>query len=168
MTCKKIISFYSDIQRDPTSVKDSRVGQIWYNMISSKPDIEYVNSNYNMRPTISNFIKSINLLFGLDATDLDELTSEISNDEFNIKYDLKTIETPDGTANVLSLACTDFSEKTPREFTINIHMIPNWPNWHAWTTFEYPQEPDNFINQQLQLSLIQHTFNFEANNLDVK
>ncbi len=155
----EILAFYSDIQRDPTLVKDSRVGQVWYNMISGKPGVEYVNGDYNMRPTIPNFVNTINHLFGLNATDLGELTSVISNDQFEIYHDHTTLETPDGIADVISFICIDMSGDTPKQFTINIHMIPDWPNWHAWTTFEYQANNNDFANTQLRSSPIEHIIN---------
>lgn len=158
------INFYVKYCPDVLKVKDWYVGEIWFNYLSNKTNIEYVNNNgCEMRPTIKNLINSLNNLLNLNAKNLDELCSLLSYENFTISCIKDKIESIDGEINILTFKI----EKNSKEIEIEICLNPNPIVWHAWVNI--PQrDKKNINNQILENNFINFIEKSDSHNSDLE
>ncbi len=155
--------YYTYVQPSAFHVKTQSAGQKWLDYVSGKNTIEYVSGNYEMRPTIANFIAILNYFFGLTTTNLEELCIHLSTDTKKITC-VETQQQVYGnykglhqtSANVLEF----FIQEPSQKYSFSISLIPFEHIWHAW--IHIPQRADHTIYKKLDASFLGTLKSFEA------
>lgn len=159
-----LINFYLRIQSDATAVTKYHVGQYWMNLVSGKPNIEYVKYRYEMRPTIANLLTTLNYLFGTTAKNFNAFCQQISSDIFNIKCKITQQDSQDGPVDVLDFLCVNSIDS----YHIIIYLNPKENLWHSWINIPERDNncSNNFISQNLKNKLLAQISNLKDHDLE--
>ena len=163
--------YYRYTQPAPLYVKTTEAGQAWMNLLSGQTTIEYVSGNYEMRPTVANFIAALNHLLGIDAHNTDDLCLTLSTEEKKIRCIEKQQQVAadykgqhQTTATVLEF---DVAEPS-RNYSFSIYLIPFEHIWHAW--IQIPQrtaqvstcKPSDNNSSSAAISSFKSTIEYQA------
>ncbi len=82
---EKLKQFYTD-HASLSEVSDKNVGQAWMNMVSGHDFLKYKKGNYDLNGRISNLINLTNYLLNTNATTLDELGKQLSDNKRTVEF----------------------------------------------------------------------------------
>jgi hypothetical protein len=111
--------FYEDQHYEQHNVNSSLVGQAFMNMVSGLNFIEYFQQkNYEVYPTVDNFIRLANNLLGIEAKNLDQLAKALSDDFSKVTIDC----TSESFGTLLTISITH--TKVNKDYTILFKLNP--------------------------------------------